>query len=704
MRSIVRSLLLPLAVVLSFAGCQRSADEVHPAEKRVVILFTTDEHSQLFGAFPELDDFLGATASPGSIKGGVARRMTVLKAQRDEATAAGKATLTVSSGDFSQGSLASAAFLATSPELVTMKLMGYDAVALGNHEFDLGAKGLAGAIQKAGTNLPPLVLSNFLNKAELAPMYGATTCNLGAGAVPCPIAPYRILTTSNGLRIGIVSSRGVGAGTVAVLAPPNAFWADTATTTEQKFLSVATQLQGAVNAIRSQVDAVVLLAHGGISGAYPAALGEDELLAQALTGVDLVLSGHSHLFTPAPEYLVGYGGAVPVVQTKPYGHAVGKVELVFREGYSPRVQLDAPATKFLDVDDRTAKDPAVDAAVGPLTVGFLEYGLDQVPQEVFPSFLESTFAKIGIPVSPSHAPGALWNQPLGELDYVVTGMAPGETNALDLDTDAMLAAVQTAALIGLPPAACTLCAATEIAIQASGPIRGDLVPGTTGAIGFADVYHVVPLGVDPTAQAPADMNPQTNPGGVQAYLNAVPGYPLVKANFPTAALKAALEGTISTGLYVNGDFFPGVSGLEVEYTTDRAAETVTVTRMALANGTVLYDETQTGPFPAPYEHYLVNPTSFRSVATTMYIAAVAQGLGIPMYDEAFQQLTTTAQLATTVVRRAAGSSMKDYEALAQFVAAACADNATKPGFLPAAYGAAVPRRVVCTGAGCPGGY
>lgn len=699
MRSILRSLVVPLAVVLSVAGCKKP-DEVHPAEKRVVILFTTDEHSQLFASTPELDDFLGATVSPGALKGGVARRMTVLKAERDAATARGAATLTLSSGDFSQGSLASAAWLATSPELVTMKLMGYDAVALGNHEFDLGAKALAGAIQAAGAELPPLVLSNFLNKAELAPMYGATTCNLGAGPLPCPIAPYRILDTTNGLKIGIVSSMGVGAGTVAGQAPANAFWADTATTDEEKFYSVALYVQAAVNAVRDAgVDAVILLAHGGISGQYPTSLGEDEQMAMFLTGVDLVLSGHSHLFTPKPEHLIGNGGAVQLLQTKPYGHAVGKVELVFRE-YVPKVQIDPSATEFIDVDDRVAKDATIAAAVGPLTVGFLEYGLDQQPAQIFPSFLESTLTKIGVTVDPAHAPGSLWNQPLGALDYVVTGMAPGETNALDLDTDAMLAAVRGAALIGIPPAACASCAATEVAIQASGPIRADLKPGTTGAIGFADVYHVVPLGGDPTAIAPANMDPLTNPGGVQAYLNAVPGYPLVKANMPTPALKAALEGTISTGLFVNGDFFPGVSGLDVEWRlTGNPDSPVAVTYMALAAGTVLYDEANTGPYPAPYDHYFVNPSSFRSIATTFYIAAVAQALGIPMYDDAFQQLTTTTQLATTVVRRGDGSALKDYEALAQFIAAQCAG-----GLLPHTWAAAVPRRVVCTGTGCPSGY
>jgi hypothetical protein len=141
-----------------------------------------------------------------------------------------------------------------------------------------------------------------------------------------------------------------------------------------------------------------------------------------------------------------------------------------------------------------------------------------------------------------------------------------------------------------------------------------------------------------------------------------------------------------------------VSGLEVEYTTDRTAETATVTRMALSSGKVLYDAGDAAY--AATGGYAVDPYEFRSLATTFYIAAVAQALGIPMYDEAFQPLTTTTDLAKTVVRRATGSAIKDYESLAQFIAAQCAANTAKPGFLPHTWNA-VPARVVCSGAGCP---
>ncbi len=714
MRSTLRS-LLPLALVLAVSGCK---SETNANERRVVILFTTDEHSQLYASWPELDDFLGVQSA--SLQGGVERRMTVLEQQRTAAKNRGAGILTLSSGDFSQGSLASAAWLATSPELSSMKKMGYDAVSLGNHEFDLGADGLFGSLLALGSeNGPPLVLSNFLEKGTLAAMYGTGTCTVtGFGTnVPCPIAPYRILTTSNGLRIGIVASMGVEAGTVAGAAPANAFWDATATTTEAQFASVAAHVQAQVNAARAQgVDAVILLAHGGI-GPDQMHPGEDELLALQLKGVDLILSGHSHGFTPQPRIVYGSGTAVPVVQPKPYGRNVGKVELVFTDdGKAPRPYLDPHGTEFFDVNGTVAKttDAIFRGDLQARTIGFLEFGLDGPTSTALPSFLESTLTKVvGAPVTADAAhPGNLWNFPMGtglpdgcKLAFDVTTQPAGESNAMNLDTDAILAAVNDVR-------------ATDVGIQSFGPVRGPLLRGTTSEIAFADVYHMAPLGGDPTAVQPTDLNPATNAAGIQAYLNAVPGYPLVRINIPSVAVRLALEGTLQAALAVNGDFFLGTSGLVVHYDLARTPFDTSavdlnnpatllapgwVTYMELANGTVMYNIARTDW--ATYGFFnpaMLAPTSFVSVATTFYVAKFASAFGIPIYNGSFQQITTDLGLVGAVVRRADQSDIKDYEALAQFIREQCAGNTASPGFLPDEYNLAVPRRVVnCTGGTCP---
>jgi 5'-nucleotidase/UDP-sugar diphosphatase len=533
MRSKLYWLLSTAALGIAAVSCSDDDDVV---ERRLVVLFTTDEHSQLFAAAPEKDDFpLASTAGTGALEGGVARRMTILAAEREAARARSADVITLSAGDFSQGSLASAAWLATSPELVMMKRMGYDAVALGNHEFDLGPGALAQAIASAGDAAPPLVITNVNFDPDdarddgLAALYGPDKA----------IAPYRVVTTASGLRVGIVASMGVAAGTVAGSAPPVTFWSGD--TNEARFASVATAIFAAAKHLREveHVDTVILLGHGGI-GATPET-GEDELLAQKVLGIDLVVSGHTHRSTPAPRMIAAYGREIPVVQAAAYGREVGRVELVFRDD-SAVPTLDAARTAFLPVDDRTL--PTDDAAfvqeLYALTMGFLESG---IPGDPGPSFLEATLSRV-LGTTEADDPeqlGDLWFKPLGKTSFDVIGLAPGETNAMNLDADSMLAAAN-----GFAP--------TVAALQASGPIRGDLLVGATQEITFADVYRVVPLGGDPTAGTD---------------LNAIPGYPLVRVLVPTAALRAAIEGTLQQSM-LDGDFFVGASGLVVRYDLTRA--------------------------------------------------------------------------------------------------------------------------------------
>ncbi len=721
MRTILRS-LVPIALVLAVAGCK---EEKARNEKSVVILFTTDEHSNLFASSPELDDFLGVT-NEASLRGGVERRMTILKAQRDAATAAGKATLTLSSGDFSQGSLVSAAWIATAPELATMKDMGYDAVALGNHEFDLADTGLANMVGTAvqrGTPIPQLVLSNLdtTKAAALAPLYGAGN----------KIAPYTILSTSNGLRIGIVSSMGVGAGTVAGAAPAYSFWSDSTAAqctnptssacTQAKFLSVLGRVQAQVDAVRAQgVDAVILLGHGGIGDhSRSPAYGEDELMALQLKGVDLVLSGHSHLFTPHVEIMYGSGTAVPLVQAKAYGQNVGKVELVFRDdGSAPRPFLAPDATQFFEVTSDVAKstDNILKTDLYSRTLGFLEYGIDQSPAPTIPSFLESTLTKIvGQTVNADPDPaklGTLWNFPLGTglpngctLTFDVTEQAAGESNAMNLDTDAIRYAAGATT--------------TEIAVQAFGPVRGGLLKGSTGQIGFADVYHMAPLGADPVVAA-SPPSATDSPVVQQQFLNGLPGYPLVRFNVPTVMLRIVYEATLQIALAQTGDFFLGASGLTVHYDPTRPlfntgavnpADPRTlvapgwVTYMALSDGTVLYDTSSTDAnwIQAGFFNPAVGLTSLRSIGTTYYVASFASSFGIPLYNDLGQQYgkqpytdPTSAGPLVNAILVSNGSHVKDYEAIGRYVRQLCTDN---NGTLPAEYGAAVPRRV-CMGA-CP---
>lgn len=114
------------------------------------ILFTHDLHSS----------FLPRKDGSGGTTGGYARLASALKEER----AAHPGALTVDGGDFSVGSLIQALYTTQAAELRTMGAMGYDAVTVGNHEFDGTGSGfgeMLTAARRSGDVTPALLLANY---------------------------------------------------------------------------------------------------------------------------------------------------------------------------------------------------------------------------------------------------------------------------------------------------------------------------------------------------------------------------------------------------------------------------------------------------------------------------------------------------------------------------------------------------------------
>jgi len=99
------------------------------------ILFTHDLHSH----------FLPQSTAEGGESGGYARLKTVIDGER----AMNPDALLVDGGDFSIGSLIQTLYTTQAAELRTMGAMGYDAVTIGNHEFDHKGTGFAEMLNSA---------------------------------------------------------------------------------------------------------------------------------------------------------------------------------------------------------------------------------------------------------------------------------------------------------------------------------------------------------------------------------------------------------------------------------------------------------------------------------------------------------------------------------------------------------------------------
>ena len=116
-------------------------------QKQLVILHTNDTHSTIMPLNVNLDnkDLAG--------RGGFLRRINMIKEQRQQHPE----LLLIDSGDFSQGSGYYTLFKGE-VEVGLMNEMHYDAVTIGNHEFDFGMDNMAKLFRMANF---PIVCSNY---------------------------------------------------------------------------------------------------------------------------------------------------------------------------------------------------------------------------------------------------------------------------------------------------------------------------------------------------------------------------------------------------------------------------------------------------------------------------------------------------------------------------------------------------------------
>ena len=122
------------AAALAASGIARTARAAAPVAGRVTLLHTNDTHSRL-------EPF-----ERGKLQGqgGIARRAALIARIR----AAQPHTLVLDAGDIFQGTPYYNAFGGCA-EFETMSAAGYDAVTLGNHDFDKGVEALVRAMQFA---------------------------------------------------------------------------------------------------------------------------------------------------------------------------------------------------------------------------------------------------------------------------------------------------------------------------------------------------------------------------------------------------------------------------------------------------------------------------------------------------------------------------------------------------------------------------
>ncbi len=320
-----RSGLLAASIIVLSSGSAFADYELN-------ILHINDLHSRI-ESVNKFDSTCSAEEeSKNECFGGVARLKAAIDAERQRLT--GKNVLLLNAGDNFQGSLFYTTYKGAA-EAEFLNLMKFDAMTVGNHEFDDSEDGLA----------------TFLDKVE----FPVVTANVAAGAsskIGDRIKPYIVLDRG-GQKIGIVGA--VANDTPELSSPgPNVLIGN----------DVA-DITAAVAELKKQgVDKIIALTHVG----YP----RDLAAIAKIPDVDVVVGGHSHTFLsstddkaegPYPTMVDNPGGyKVPVVQAGSYSKYLGELKVVFDDAGVVKEASGAPIV----IDSTIKPDEAVLARIKEL--------------------------------------------------------------------------------------------------------------------------------------------------------------------------------------------------------------------------------------------------------------------------------------------------------------------------------------------------
>lgn len=274
--------VLAASVALLASGCPKKPEVPLSPPGRITVLHTNDLHGHYL---PERADWL-----PGEPEiGGFVRMEQEVRAVRQ---AVGRAnTLLLDGGDILTGTPLTAIKEEGAwgtPMLRFMEAVGYDAWAVGNHEFDRGVENLALLSSKA----PFAVLSSNIRAK--------------GGAEPLlPNQGFSRVFTVNGLKVGVI---GATTDSLKSLVSP-ADWA------RMEAGPAIEAVRAEVAALDASTDVLIALTHLGVDA--------DKKLAAAVPGIDLIVGGHSHTrLTEAARQ-----GDTWIVQAGSYGRSLGVVAL-----------------------------------------------------------------------------------------------------------------------------------------------------------------------------------------------------------------------------------------------------------------------------------------------------------------------------------------------------------------------------------------
>ncbi|MCA1617926.1 MAG: 5'-nucleotidase C-terminal domain-containing protein [Acidobacteria bacterium] len=333
-RRINLSSWLSLTILLAACVLAGRAGSGAPARAHVTILSTTDLHGNVLPV-----DYY--TNRPD--ERGLAKAATIIRQARKE----NPNLLLLDSGDTIQGT--PLAFYHNrknnappDPMMLVMSELGFDAMGVGNHEFNFGLKVLEKARREARF---PWLSANTYEKGTGRPYFD----------------PY-LVREVGGVRVGVL-----GLTTPGI---PN--WENPQNYAGLEFRDPVAEAKRWVAVLREKerADLVVVAMHNGLEEdlrtgqTNPSQVPNENSavrLAEEVPGVDVILMGHTHRDVPAL-----FINGVLLAQANAWGRHVARVDVYLeRDEAGGRWRLAAKSSRTIPVTDRTAVDPEAARLIAP---------------------------------------------------------------------------------------------------------------------------------------------------------------------------------------------------------------------------------------------------------------------------------------------------------------------------------------------------
>jgi len=374
-----------LSILLLFTNCQNSSTKNDDTNfKTFTILFTSDEHGWL---------------EPGENFGG-ASGMAHLWKNNEGYTEDGN-FLILSGGDMWTGPAISTWFRGESMAEI-MNTMGYDAAAIGNHEFDFQDSVL---LVRAQNSTFPFLAANIIETST--------------GQIPEFATPY-IIKEVNGIKIGIIG--------LASTSTPYTTFPDYVT--EYSFLHYNTVLKEIIPQVKDEgAEIIIIVGHLCPSELVTVANGTVGL------GVSLALGGHCHvqynalsngvrLVEPGAN-LIAYGKIVVTYDTEK--NIVGECNVSFHENNGD--QYDAEIQQIINYWKEKA-----DVSLSEI-IGYTETGIDDETNEMYNLVTDSWFHTFpNVDITFTNTGGIRQSIPQGNITIeTIVGLLPFKNSILQLE-------------------------------------------------------------------------------------------------------------------------------------------------------------------------------------------------------------------------------------------------------------------------------